>query len=85
MKLLRFSLKVTNMDRIRNYYVRRKAQAEQFGEKVTNARLRCFDADEGLSIYWTKMLNIKLPGWNKRGKSQRGFMDLGHLGHAECW
>lgn len=50
------------MDRIRNYYIRRKAQAEQFGDKVTNARLRCFDADEGLSIYWTKMLNIKLPG-----------------------
>lgn len=33
-KMLRFSLRVTRMDKIRNEYIRGSAQAEWFGDKV---------------------------------------------------
>lgn len=41
-KALRFSLRVTRMDGIRNEFIRRAAQVERFREKVREARLRWF-------------------------------------------
>ena len=40
MKMIRFSLGVTRMDRIRNEYIRRTAQVGRFGEKTREARLK---------------------------------------------
>lgn len=40
--MLRFSLGVTRMDRIRNEHIRGTAQVGQFGDKVREARLRWF-------------------------------------------
>ena len=42
MKMLRFSLGVTRMDRIRNEYVRGTAHVGQVGDKVREARLGWF-------------------------------------------
>ena len=39
-KMLRFSLGVTRMDKIRNEYIRGTAQVGRFGEKTREARLR---------------------------------------------
>ena len=40
LKMLRFSLGVTIMDKIRNEYIRGTAQVRKFGEKTREARLR---------------------------------------------
>ena len=40
LKMLRFSLGVTRMDKIRNEYIRGTAQVGKFGEKPREARLR---------------------------------------------
>ena len=40
LKMLRFSLGVTRMDKIRNEYIRGTAQVGKFGEKTREARLR---------------------------------------------
>ncbi|XP_048056909.1 uncharacterized protein LOC125274573 [Megalobrama amblycephala] len=42
LKMLRFSLGVTRMDRIRNEYIRGTAHVRCFGDKVREARLRWF-------------------------------------------
>ena len=53
LKMLRFSLGVTRMDKIRNEYIRGTAQVEKFGEKTREARLRWYGhlrrIDDG---YW---------------------------------
>ncbi|KAF7662302.1 hypothetical protein LDENG_00238980 [Lucifuga dentata] len=43
LKMLRFSLGVTRMDKIKNEYIRGTAQVRRFGNKVREARLRCLD------------------------------------------
>lgn len=40
--MLRFSLGLIRMDRIRNEYIRGTTHAEQFGDNVRDARLRWF-------------------------------------------
>lgn len=47
MKMLRFSLRVTKMDQIRNEYISETAQDDQFGDKVREARQRLFDTCKG--------------------------------------
>ena len=42
LKMLRFSLGVTRMDKIRNEYIRGTAQVGRFGEKTREARLRWY-------------------------------------------
>ena len=42
LKMLRFSLGVTRMDKIGNEYIRGTAQVGRFGEKTREARLRWY-------------------------------------------
>ena len=42
LNMLRFSLGVTRMDRIRNYVIRGTMQTERLGKKAREARLRLF-------------------------------------------
>ena len=42
LKMLRFSLRVTRMDKIRNEYIRGTAPVGRFGEKTPEARLRWY-------------------------------------------
>ena len=65
LKMLRFSLGVTRMDKIRNEYIRRRAQVGQFGEKTREARLRWYGMHGG------KMM--ELPGTRKRGRTKWTF------------
>lgn len=65
-KMLRFSLRLYHM-RIRNEYIKRKAQVEHFEDQV-KGRLRCFGhvkrRDSG--YIGPRMLNVGLPGRRKR-------------------
>ena len=78
LKMLRFALGVTRMDKIRNEYIRGSAQVGRFGEKVREARLRWFGhvqrSDTG--YIGRRMLNMKLPGKRKRGRPKRRFTDV---------
>ena len=60
LKMLRFSLGVTRMDKTRNEYIRGTAQVGKFGEKTRESRLRWYG----------------LPGKRKRGRPKRMFMDV---------
>ena len=76
LKMLRFSLGVTRMDKIRNKYIRGTAQVGRFGEKTREARLRWYGhlrrKDDG--YIGRIMLRMELPGKRKRPK--RMFMDV---------
>ena len=73
LKMLRFSLGVTRMDKIRNEYIRGTAQVGTFGEKTREARLRWYGTYRG------KMMGILgggCGGWSCQergnGEGQKG-------------
>ena len=76
LKMLRFSLGVTRMDKIRNEYIRGTVQVGRFGEKTREARPRWYGhvlrKGDG---YIGRLLRMELPGKRKRGRSKRRFMD----------
>ena len=78
LKMLRFSLGVTRMDKIRKEYIRGTAQVGKFGEKTREARLRWYGhlrkKDDG--YIGRRMLRMELPGKRKRGRPKRRFMDV---------
>ena len=78
LKMLRFSLGVTRMDKIRNEYIRGTAQVGKCGEKTREARLRWYGhlrrKDDG--YIGRRMLRMELPGKRKRGRPKRRFMDV---------
>ena len=73
LKMLRFSLGVTRMDKIRIEYIRGTAQVGKFGEKTREARLRWYGhlrrKDDG--YIGRRMLRMELPGKRKR-EGQKG-------------
>ena len=78
LKMLRFSLGVTRMDKIRNEYIRGTAQVGKFGQKTREARLGWYGhlrrKDDG--YIGRRMLMMELPGKRKRGRPKRRFMDV---------
>ena len=72
LKILRFSLGVTRMDKIRNEYIRGTSQVGKFGEKTREASLR--RKDDG--YIGRRILRMELPGKRKRGRPKRRFMDV---------
>ena len=85
LKMLRFSLGVTRMDKIRNDYIRGTSQVGRFGEKTREARLgwhgHARRKDDG--YIRRRMLRIELPGKRKRGRPKRRCMDLVNEDMAE--
>ena len=77
LKMLRFSLGMTRMDKIRNQYIRGTAQVGKFGEKTRQAGLQWFGRvqrkDDG--CFARRMLRMELPGKRIRGRPKRRFMD----------
>ena len=78
LKMLRFSLGVTRMDKIRNEYIRGTAQVGKFGEKTREARLRWYGhlRRKYDGYIGRRMLRMELPGKRKRGRPKRRFMDV---------
>ena len=77
LKMLRFSLGVTQMDRIRNEVNRGTTHTGRTGEKSREAILRLFGhvqrRDSG--YIGRKMLEMALPGRRRRGRPIIKFMD----------
>ena len=78
LKMLRFSLGVTGMDKIWSEYIRGTAQVGRFGEKTREARLRWYGhvlrKDDG--YIGRRVQRVELPGKRKRGRPKRRFMDV---------
>ncbi|KAK3536510.1 hypothetical protein QTP86_013834 [Hemibagrus guttatus] len=77
LKMLRFSLGVTRLDRIRNEYIRGTAHVERLGDKVREARLRWFGHVQRRESEYIgrRMLDMELPGRRQRGRPKRRYMD----------
>ncbi|OKP64685.1 hypothetical protein A8A03_01925 [Escherichia coli] len=76
--MLRFSLGVTRMDRIRNEDIRGTAHVRCFGEKAREARLRWFGHVQRRDSEYIgkRMLRLELPGRRPRGRPKRRFLDV---------
>ncbi|KAK3566841.1 hypothetical protein QTP86_004554 [Hemibagrus guttatus] len=77
LKMLRFSLGVTRLDRIRNEYIRGTAHVGRLGDKVREARLRWFGHVQRRESEYIgrRMLDMELPGRKQRGRPKRRYMD----------
>ena len=77
LKMLRFPLGVTRMNKTRNEYIRGTAQVGRFGEKTREARLRwyCHVRRKDDGYIGRRILRMELPGKRKRGRPKRRFMD----------
>ncbi|KAK3530487.1 hypothetical protein QTP86_024399 [Hemibagrus guttatus] len=77
LKMLRFSLGVTRLDRIRNGYIRGTAHVGHLGDKVREARLRWFGHVQRRESEYIgrRMLDMELPGRRQRGRPKRRYMD----------
>ncbi|KAK3549916.1 hypothetical protein QTP86_015535 [Hemibagrus guttatus] len=78
LKMLRFSLGVTRLDRIRNEYIRGTAHVGHLGDKVREARLRWFGHVQRRESEYIgrRMLDMELPGRRQRGRPKRRYMDV---------
>ncbi|KAK3548387.1 hypothetical protein QTP70_012316 [Hemibagrus guttatus] len=61
LKLLRFSLGVTRLDRIRNEYIRGTAHVGRLGDKVREARLRWFGHVQRRENVWSFLSHNPIP------------------------
>ncbi|KAK3548617.1 hypothetical protein QTP70_015563, partial [Hemibagrus guttatus] len=77
LKMLRFSLGVTRLDRIRNEYIRGTAHVGRLVDKVREARLRWFGHVQRRESEYIgrRMLDMELPGRRQRGRPKRRYMD----------
>ncbi|KAK3523069.1 hypothetical protein QTP86_012643 [Hemibagrus guttatus] len=78
LKMLRFSLGVTRLDRIRSEYIRGTAHVGHLGDKVREARLRWFGHVQRMESEYIgrRMLDMELPGRRQRGRPKRRYMDV---------
>ena len=69
MKMLRFAMRVTRKDKIRNEYIRGTVKVEQFGMKMREDRLRWYGdvLRRDQEYVGRRMMEIKLPGRRRRG------------------
>jgi len=78
LRMLRFAMGVTRMDKIRNEYIRGTAGVERMGLKLRETRLRWYghilrrDDD----YIGKRVLDMELPGTRRRGRPKRRFMDV---------
>ena len=78
MKMLRFALGTTRVDKIRNQYIRGTSHVERMGSKIREARLSWFGHIQRREENYIgkRMMEMELPGRRKRGRPKRRFMDV---------
>ncbi|KAF7686902.1 hypothetical protein C0J45_22503, partial [Silurus meridionalis] len=76
LKMLRFSLGVTRMDRIKNEFIRGTAHVGRFGDKVREVRLFGYVQRRDMRYISRRMLRMETPGRRQRGRLRRRFMDV---------
>jgi len=77
MSMLRFSLGVTRLDKIRNTRIRGTAHTDKISEKLREARLRWYGhvMRREEDHVGKRMLKLKPPGKRSRGRPARRYMD----------
>ena len=80
LKMLRFSLGVTRMDKIRNEYIRGTAQVGKFGEKTREARLRWYGHLR--RVYWEKDAEDGVARKKETGKAKKEVYGCAERGHG---
>ena len=77
MKMLRFAMRVTRKDKIRNEYIRGTVKVERLGMKMREGRLRWYGhvMRRDQEYLGRKMMEMELPGRRRRGR-QRRFLDV---------
>ena len=75
--MLRLSLGVMRMARIRNENIRGTAHVRCLGERVREARLRWFGHEQRRDSEYNgrRMMRLELPGWRPGGRLKRRLMD----------
>ena len=77
MKMLRFTMRVTRKDKIRNEHIRSTVKVERLGMKMREGRLRWYGhVMRRGQEYIKKMMEMELPGKRRRGRSKRRFLDV---------
>ncbi|KAK3544091.1 hypothetical protein QTP86_001479 [Hemibagrus guttatus] len=86
LKMLRFSLGVTRLDRIRNEYIRGTAHVGRLGDKVREARLRWLGHVQRRESGYIgrRMLDMELPDRSQKGRPKRRYYMLLLLGPASA-
>ena len=69
LKMLKFSLGVSRMDKIKNEFTRGTAHVRQIGDKVSEARLRWYGhvQRQNAEYIGKRMLSLEVPGKRRRG------------------
>ncbi|XP_061605912.1 uncharacterized protein LOC133466337 isoform X1 [Phyllopteryx taeniolatus] len=77
MKMLRFALGVTRLEKIRNELIRGTAKVRCFGDKIRESRLRWFGHVQRRNSEYIgrRMMRMELPGKRARGRPKRRLMD----------
>ena len=77
LKMVRWAVGVTRMDKIRNEYVRGTAKSAKLGDRLWNARLRSYEHVKKREGYIGKrMMEMAVPCRRKRRRPRRRWMDL---------
>ena len=77
-KMLRFAMKVTRKDKIRNEHIRSTIKVEWLGMKMREGRLRSYGhvMRRDHEYVGRKMMEMELPGKRRRGRPKRRFLDV---------
>ena len=78
LKMLRFALGVTRLDRIRNDRIRGTAHVRRFEDKVREARLRWYGHVQRKEEEYIgkRMMKMELPCRRRRGRPKRTYIDV---------
>ena len=77
LRMLRFAMGVTRMDKIRNEYIRGTAGVERISKKLREWRLRWYGhvLRRNEDYVGKRVLGMELPGKRRQGRPKRKFMD----------
>ena len=78
MKMLRFAMRVTRKDKIRNEHIRSTVKVERLEMKMREGRLRWYGhvMRRDQEYVGRKMMEMELPGKRRKGRLKRRFLDV---------
>ena len=87
MKMLRFAMRVTRKDKIRNEYIRDTVKVEPLGMKMREGRLRWYGhvMRRDQEYVERRMMEMELPGKRKRRRPKRRFLNVSERRNDERW
>ena len=90
MKMLRFAMRLTKKEKMKNEYIRSTVKVERLGMKMREGRLRWYEhvMRRDQEYVGRRVMEMELPGKRKRGRPKRRFLDvvkegMGNIGARE--